>query len=502
MKKIIIFGAGYYGSMAFKFFGSDAVFCFCDNDVNKQKNGYLGKTVIGIDKLREIKQDYFVVVASIFENMIRNQLNDYGIECESFIPSAIYAIKNICVNIKKLQVENVAVYGIGLIAKMMTETILKSDCKNYIKHIAYCELVDEKVAGMEVELVEKVINRVQMIIIAEPYFHHKVYADLRKIASKDVIVFDPMNMRMGDEYKDITVFNPYKQMNGWNLSEEEWIKANDNKITKEEINAFCSAIGEATIDFNHVEIETINRCNGVCEFCPVNANEPQRKYQKMSDTLYYSIINQLREINYSGEIALFSNNEPLLDERIVSFNEYARQQLPNAFLYLFTNGTLLTKELFKDLICILDYLVVDNYSNDLELLPNCKQIVDYVESDSPELVNKFHIIIRNPKEILTSRGGDSPNRTKLKLQEGISCSLPFRQLIIRPDGKVSLCCNDALGKCTMGDLKKEKIVDVWNGKAFVDIRRKLLLGREQVEHCQYCDSLVLQSCRERMKETL
>ena len=27
-----------------------------------------------------------------------------------------------------------------------------------------------------------------------------------------------------------------------------------------------------------IEIETINRCNGICPFCPINANEPQRPY--------------------------------------------------------------------------------------------------------------------------------------------------------------------------------------------------------------------------------
>lgn len=28
-------------------------------------------------------------------------------------------------------------------------------------------------------------------------------------------------------------------------------------------------------------------------------------------------------------------------------------------------------------------------------------------------------------------------------------------MVVRPDGKVSLCCNDALGTMTLGDLTKE-----------------------------------------------
>lgn len=34
--------------------------------------------------------------------------------------------------------------------------------------------------------------------------------------------------------------------------------------------------------FEEIEIETLNRCNGKCSFCPVNVNEPQRPYHKMS----------------------------------------------------------------------------------------------------------------------------------------------------------------------------------------------------------------------------
>ena len=50
--------------------------------------------------------------------------------------------------------------------------------------------------------------------------------------------------------------------------------------------------------FKKIEIETINRCNGICEFCPVNRNEKQRPYHKMSDEMFYSIINQLEKLNY------------------------------------------------------------------------------------------------------------------------------------------------------------------------------------------------------------
>lgn len=67
--------------------------------------------------------------------------------------------------------------------------------------------------------------------------------------------------------------------------------------------------------------------------------------------------------------------------------------------------------------------------------------------------------------------------------------MPYKQIIVRPDGKVSLCCNDALGKCTLGDLNNESLVDVWFGAAFSKVREQLRNGRQGFERCKYCDTL-------------
>ena len=50
--------------------------------------------------------------------------------------------------------------------------------------------------------------------------------------------------------------------------------------------------------FNNIEIETVNRCNGTCSFCPVNKNQDPREYKKMPEELFKKIIKELKEINY------------------------------------------------------------------------------------------------------------------------------------------------------------------------------------------------------------
>lgn len=61
-------------------------------------------------------------------------------------------------------------------------------------------------------------------------------------------------------------------------------------------------------------------------------------------------------------------------------------------------------------------------------------------------------------------------------------------MIIRPTGKISLCCNDALGEYTLGDASKEKLIDIWYGEKYKMVRNALYEGRENWGHCKFCDT--------------
>lgn len=238
--------------------------------------------------------------------------------------------------------------------------------------------------------------------------------------------------------------------------------------------------------FDYVEIETVNRCNNTCTFCPVNRNVDTRPFKLMDEQLFISIIKQLQEIGYSGKIGLFSNNEPLLDNRIFEFARITKETLPHAHLFIMTNGLLLTIEKLELLMGHLDKLIIDNYEDNLNLTQPAQEIYNYCLKNKV-YQGKIKIWLRKKDEILTNRAGQAKNRSKIKPLRS-SCVYPFAQLIIRPDGKVSLCCNDALGQMTMGDLTKEKIIDVWNGETFRQTREKLLNGRKYVSLCSLCDS--------------
>jgi len=237
--------------------------------------------------------------------------------------------------------------------------------------------------------------------------------------------------------------------------------------------------------FDKVEIETMNRCNETCSFCPVNRDSDTRPFQRMDESLFVSIIEQLRALDYSEVLGLYSNNEPLMDKRIIDFCRIAREKLPKAFLYIYTNGTLLNIEKFKQLMSYLDRIYINNYNDDLTLIKPIREIYAYCTVNNA-FEEKVRILLRKSNELLTTRGGQAKNRSKIRPLKS-SCILPFSQLIIRPSGEVSLCSFDALGHTTMGDLTKNSILEIWNNEKYKEYREKILNGRKDIDICSRCD---------------
>lgn len=383
-KKLIIFGAGFYGKNALEQYGSEKVDFFIDNAKEKIGSFCNGKEIITPERAAKLWQtgDYQIVIASLYAESMAAQLDELGVSVYSFYLNPIHGF-----------------YG--------TENL-----------------------------------------IVNPY-------EITKEAE----------------------------------SEKEWSDSQKLKFAREEVYKAVERAHDNVSLFNHIEIETINRCNGICSFCPVNRNKDPREKAVMSEELFKDIVRQLEDLQYSGRFTTFSNNEPLLDDRIVEFNKYAREHLPKARIHLYTNGTLFNLDLFKELVPCLDELIVDNYNQELKLIKPVEEIVEYCKVHPElELNKKVTVVLRKPMEILTSRGGNAPNRKELVEYPDDRCLLPYKQMIVRPTGQVSLCCNDALGEWTLGDLTKESVTDVWYGTKFTKVREALYKGRKFCGNCKYCDT--------------
>jgi radical SAM protein with 4Fe4S-binding SPASM domain len=250
-----------------------------------------------------------------------------------------------------------------------------------------------------------------------------------------------------------------------------------------------------------IELETLSACNGGCAFCPVNARTDPRPAVKMEMALVEKLASELAREGFAGHLALFSNNEPLLDERIVRICAAFRAAVPRAWIYLYTNGTRLTETLFDSLFAAgLDELVVTNYSDSMELRPALRRLLDALRhrppADRARWAGRAQIWMRPESIVLTNRGGTAPNKqedSSYRHYGGASCALPFLQMVVRPSGEISLCCQDALGQVTLGDLRTQTIREIWNGPEYERIRSRLReRGRRSLTPCDRCDAHLIQ----------
>lgn len=494
-EKIILIGAGKIGQNAADYFGRHRIAFFADNDVNKIGKEFCGKVIKSVDGLKEYDGNYDFVICSSHDIEIANQLWDMGISrFYNFISGSVYELEKFLTIHKAERYQSIALYGTGkdavriyndlkLIHFIQLKYVIDKDDSN---------MVGQMWNGFIVNRLEEVDDKVDCIIVASNRYHMAI--SMRLIRQKNIQwdVLDPFQLQSYNK-KNMLVINNYEKQGIEALTEEIYnMRSSSREKDFDAIREYVNEIErmEKIPLFGHVEIETINRCNGVCSFCPVNRNDDPRILHKMSDELFQKIILELEDLDYQGRIAPFSNNEPFLDSKIIDRTKYIRKHLPKARIHLFTNGTMLTLEKYLEIIDSLDELIIDNYNQELEVIRPVTEIMEYCLSH-PTLIEKTDIVLRKTEEILSTRGGDAPNRKIKQMYSKVRCALPYRQFIIRPTGEVSLCCNDPLGRCTMGNVQEEKIIDIWYGEKFRQVREALLEGRGNFTHCKFCDTFYL-----------
>ena len=250
-----------------------------------------------------------------------------------------------------------------------------------------------------------------------------------------------------------------------------------------------------------VNIETISKCNGLCSFCCCNIKEDTRKTKVMSDETFKKIIDDLARITYDGVITLNINNEPFLDKDLILKLKYVREKIPNAYSYLYTNGSLLNIKKIQEIIDfnLLDELVINNYSTKYKLNNTNAKLYKYLKNE--KLNFKITINLRYSNEILSNRANSSPNKKGYKVINSY-CSIPYTDLNIFPDGIVGICCCDTKEVTNLGNVNEDNIIDIFNNDKFMNLRKKMIKGRSYNEFCKYCDFNDIGTRRKRIKNKL
>lgn len=237
-----------------------------------------------------------------------------------------------------------------------------------------------------------------------------------------------------------------------------------------------------------VNLETINRCNSTCEFCTANKHAEKRPYKRMEDSLFYSIIDQLHDWNYKGHLTMYGNNEPWLDTRIVEFHKYAREKLPDSYIFMSTNGLLLDIDKLKAITPYVNQLIINNYCLDMKLHDNIKEIWNYVKAHPDEFKDVDILVqMRYIKAVLTNRAGSAPNKQATEKVIKETCLMPYTDMWITPDGRLGICCCDNFEVTELANLNETPLAEAWNTTKYQELRNIVKDGRQNYPFCKHCD---------------
>ncbi len=228
--------------------------------------------------------------------------------------------------------------------------------------------------------------------------------------------------------------------------------------------------------FKEVEIETISACNRECGYCPV-ALHP-RPVKKMEEALFNKIVADLKGIGYRGAFFFCFYSEPLLDKRLPGFLRHVRRELPRATIEIYTNGDLLTFEGFAALVDGgADFIKISQH----DPAPSEGFAAMLAAVRASRYARNLVIFERSEEFDLSNRGG----LVDVKIPRTATfCS--YKRLTIDVEGNVVLCCTDYFSKHRFGNAATENIMDIWNRKDYLDVRRHYWAGLWPYEICRIC----------------
>ena len=208
----------------------------------------------------------------------------------------------------------------------------------------------------------------------------------------------------------------------------------------------------------------------------------------MDSELFYNIIDQLHDWNYKGHLTMYGNNEPWLDTRIIEFHQYARQKLPDSYIFMSTNGLLLDIDKVKAIVPYVNQLIINNYCLDMQLHDNIKEIWDYVKANPDEFKDVDILIqMRYIKAVLTNRAGSAPNKQATGKIIKETCLMPYTDMWITPDGRLGICCCDNFEVTELANLHDTPLSEAWNTVKYQELRSLIKNGRQNYPFCKHCD---------------
>lgn len=269
-----------------------------------------------------------------------------------------------------------------------------------------------------------------------------------------------------------------------------------------------------------IQIEPVEGCSLACSFCALQSirdngaetatgthGKNSAPYRFMTSDTAQAIANGIRISKWNPRIELAMHGEPTMHPDLHHIISVLRGHLPKHYIMLTTNGSGLLKEgaVAKLFNAGLDTLAWDEYKHATwnekvyEVLWNytIDNLIPFWKYPEVKEANPHHrykgqrvIIINDISDNtdgthkITNQGGNSGPRESLEQR----CAKPFRELSIRWDGNVALCCDDWKGQYKIGNVHDMPLDALWNHPRFDAARRFLWRGmRADLTPCNGCN---------------
>ena len=242
-----------------------------------------------------------------------------------------------------------------------------------------------------------------------------------------------------------------------------------------------------------IEISESGTCNRTCSFCPRSDPKFEDKKEFISNKLHEKMCIELKELNYKGTVRYSGFIEPMLDKNIYNLINMVKNYVPESNIEMVTNGDPLNLSRLKKLFTSgLNRILISAYDgkeeaeklNDLCVNANLteKQFIvrhRYLSED-----DDFGITLSN-RSGLMENAEFKINTLKEPLKN--PCYIPSYTFFLDYQGDVLMCPHDWGKKVILGDLNKEKLLDIWFNNKSMQVRKMLNMSNRSFKPCNVCD---------------
>lgn len=263
-----------------------------------------------------------------------------------------------------------------------------------------------------------------------------------------------------------------------------------------------------------VQVEATEGCNLRCGFCGIRGireagdrDNLSGPYRYMQPTTALCIAKDIKAAGWNPRIEFAMHGEPTKNPHLPELVQIFRYYLPNVPIMITTNGIPLLADWDKRVQHLFEAgastIAVDDYKpyrcrNAVlgTMLPGVA-VYRYPQDGSaasphrrPKKREKRLILVQaideaelgNHSHLSNHAGAAAPLDPSVQER----CALPFRELSIRWDGNIALCCNDWRGEYKIGSVLRSSLRTLWQSEAFNAARRALYQGERGMRPCHGC----------------